>query len=296
MDKKMIKKGDLFAINYASLHCWDKVFSYVESPDGEDYTDIDIIDLKSVSDDKSDYARMLIVKYVGHGYVEEMLSGLKIRTMNIPNVFKFEDQDTIETIWDEEGILELDNFKKYFNNKLNRFTKTDKTSMIENLECLSKTIKESPLAYLDDTDFVFELDEEIKNKYKKVSDEERLKYLADLIKHSSKNAEKCIDIINESIEKTKIIKDENVEEDALEEQINNFSKRNINYRFRDYLQELATFVNKEDLSEDERKNITEEIQILKTAISQLQIKHGISEANESVENNISNTNGNKNFK
>ena len=95
MNKRMIKKGDIFAINYASLHCWDKVYGYLESPDGEDYINTDIIDTKELSDD---YDKFLIVKYVGHGYLEEMLSGLKIRTMYTPNVFRFEDQDTIEEI------------------------------------------------------------------------------------------------------------------------------------------------------------------------------------------------------
>lgn len=30
----MIKKGDIFAINYASLHYWDKGKQYIEPADG----------------------------------------------------------------------------------------------------------------------------------------------------------------------------------------------------------------------------------------------------------------------
>lgn len=293
MDKKMIKKGDIFAINYASLHYWDKENRYIETADGEDYTETDIIDLFDFKKDMDAYNQFLIVKYIGHGYVEEMLSGIKIRTMNKPNVFSFEDQDTIEEIWNEEGILELDTFKKFFNNKLNRFSKVDKSSMIENLEDLKRTIKESPLTYIDDTDYVYELNDQIKTEYKKISDEERLKFLAEIVKKSSKSAEKCNEIINETIEKTMKIEEEAVEKDYLEDQINQFSKRNMNYKFRDYVQELSSFVNKETLSDDERKNIEEEVEVLKTVISQLQFKHGIDGINV---NNQDNINTNKTFK
>ena len=213
--------------------------------------------------------------------------------MNKPNVFSFEDQDTIEEIWNEEGILELDTFKKFFNNKLNRFSKVDKSSMIENLEYLKRTIKESPLTYIDDTDYVYELNDQIKTEYKKISDEERLKFLAEIVKKSSKSAEKCNEIINETIEKTMKIEEEAVEKDYLEDQINQFSKRNMNYKFRDYVQELSSFVNKETLSDDERKNIEEEVEVLKTVISQLQFKHGIDGINV---NNQDNINTNKTFK
>lgn len=293
MDKKMIKKGDIFSINYASLHYWDKGNRYIETSDGEDYTETDIIDLFDLKKDMDAYNQFLIVKYIGHGYVEEMLSGIKIRTMNKPNVFSFEDQDTIEEIWNEEGILELDTFKKFFNNKLNRFSKVDKSSMIENLEYLKRTIKESPLTYIDDTDYVYELNDQIKTEYKKISDEERLKFLAEIVKKSSKSAEKCNEIINEAIEKTMKIEEEAVEKDYLEDQINQFSKRNMNYKFRDYVQELSSFVNKETLSDDERKNIEEEVEVLKTVISQLQFKHGIDGINV---NNQDNINTNKTFK
>ena len=293
MDKKMIKKGDIFAINYASLHYWDKGNRYIETADGEDYTETDIIDLFDFKKDMDAYNQFLIVKYIGHGYVEEMLSGIKIRTMNKPNVFSFEDQDNIEEIWNEEGILELDTFKKFFNNKLNRFSKVDKSSMIENLEDLKRTIKESPLTYIDDTDYVYELNDQIKTEYKKISDEERLKFLAEIVKKSSKSAEKCNEIINETIEKTMKIEEEAVEKDYLEDQINQFSKRNMNYKFRDYVQELSSFVNKETLSDDERKNIEEEVEVLKTVISQLQFKHGIDGINV---NNQDNINTNKTFK
>lgn len=293
MDKKMIKKGDIFSINYASLHYWDKGNRYIETSDGEDYTETDIIDLFDLKKDMDAYNQFLIVKYIGHGYVEEMLSGIKIRTMNKPNVFSFEDQDTIEEIWNEEGILELDTFKKFFNNKLNRFSKVDKSSMIENLEYLKRTIKESPLTYIDDTDYVYELNDQIKTEYKKISDEERLKFLAEIVKKSSKSAEKCNEIINEAIEKNMKIEEEAVEKDYLEDQINQFSKRNMNYKFRDYVQELSSFVNKETLSDDERKNIEEEVEVLKTVISQLQFKHGIDGINV---NNQDNINTNKTFK
>lgn len=293
MNKKIIKKGDIFAINYASLYCWDKVYGYLESPDGEDYIHTDIIDTKGLSDD---YEKFLIVKYVGHGYVEEMLSGLKIRTMYTPNIFKFDDQDTIEEIGYEEGILELDNFKKFFNNKLKRLSKTDKFSMIKNLEHIQTTIKESPIIYLDDDDFVFELSEEIKNKYKKVSDEERLKFLTEIIKESSISAGKCSEIINEAIEKTMKIEEETVEKDSLEEQVDQFSKRNINYKFRDYVQELSNFISKETLADDDRKRIEEEIEILKTVISQLQVKHGLNDTNDNTRNDINSIGDYKTFK
>ena len=289
----MIKKGDIFAINYASLHYWDKRNRYIETADGEDYTETDIIDMFDLKEDTDAFNKFLIVKYAGHGYVEEMLSGIKIRTMNKPNVFRFEDQDTIEEIWDEEGILELDTFKKFFNNNLNRFSKIDKSSMIKNLEYLKRTIKESPLTYIDDTDYVFELNDQIKTEYKKISDEERLQFLAEIVKKSSKSAEKCNEIINETIEKTMKIEEESVEKDYLEDQIDQFSKRNMNYKFRDYVQELYGFISKEVLSDDERNNIEEEVEVIKTVISQLQFKHGINGMNENNQNNI---NTNKTFK
>lgn len=296
MNKRMIKKGDIFAINYASLHHWDKRCRYIEQDDGEDYTETDIIDLFDFKDDRDDYKKFLIVKYVGHGYVEEMLSGIKIRTMHMPNVFRFEDQDTIEEIGNEEGILELDTFKKFFNNRLNRFSKINKINMIKNLEYLQRTIKESPLVYLDDTDYVFELNDQIKIEYKKISDEERLKYLAEIIKKSSKSAEKCSEIINEAIEKTMKIEEVTAEKDSLEEQIDQFSKKNTNYKFRDYVQELSNFISKETLADDDRKRIEEEIKILKTVISQLQVKHGLSYTNENFQNDINSIGENKTFK
>lgn len=67
----------------------------------------------------------------------------------------------------------------------------------------------------------------------------------------------------------------------------------MNYKFRDYVQELSSFVNKETLSDDERKNIEEEVEVLKTVISQLQFKHGIDGINV---NNQDNINTNKTFK
>lgn len=293
MGRKMIKKGDIFAINYASLHYWDKGKQYIEPADGGDHIVTDMIALFNFKKDMDAYNQFLIVKYIGHGYVEEMLSGIKIRVMNKPNVFDFEDQDTIENIYDEEGILELDTFKKFFNNSLNRFSKVDKSSMIKNLEYLKRTIKESPLTYIDDMDYVYELNDQIKTEYKKISDEERLKFLAEIVKKSSKSAEKCNEIINETIEKTMKIEEESVEKDYLEEQIEQFSKKNINYKFRDYVQELSSFISKETLSDDERKNIEEEVEVLKTVISQLQFKHGIDGINV---NNQDNINTNKTFK
>lgn len=258
-----------------------------------DHTVTDIIGLVDFKKDMDAYNQFLIVKYIGHGYVEEMLSGIKIRVMNKPNVFDFEDQDTIENIYDEEGILELDTFKKFFNNSLNRFSKVDKSSMIKNLEYLKRAIKKSSLTYIDDTDYVYELNDQIKTEYKKISDEERLKFLAEIVKKSSKSAEKCNEIINETIEKTMKIEEESVEKDYLEDQIEQFSKRNINYKFRDYVQELSSFISKETLSDDERKNIEEEVEVLKTVISQLQFKHGIDGINV---NNQDNINTNKTFK
>lgn len=227
MKEKMIKKGDIFAINYASLYYWDKRNSYIESADGNDYTETDIIDMFSFKDYRDEYKKFLIVKYEGHGYVEEMLSGIKIRTLNMPNVFRFEDQNTMEVIWDEEGILDLDTFKKYFHNKLNRFSKIDKSSMIKNLEYLQRTIKESPLTYIDDTDFVFELNDQIITEYKQVSDEERLKFLSEIIKKSNTSAEKCSEIINETIENTMKIEEKPTVRNSLEYQINKFSKESI---------------------------------------------------------------------
>ena len=165
--------------------------------------------------------------------------------------------------------------------------------MIKNLEYLKRTIKESPLTYLDDFDYVYELDDQVKTEYKKISDEERLKFLAEIVKKSSKSAEKCNEIINETIEKTMKIEEESVEKDYLEDQIEQFSKRNINYKFRDYVQELSSFINKETLSDDERKNIEEEVEVLKKVISQLQFKHGIDGINV---NNKDNINTNKTFK
>ena len=89
------------------------------------------------------------------------------------------------------------------------------------------------------------------------------------------------------------IEEESVEKDYLEDQIEQFSKRNINYKFRDYVQELSSFINKETLSDDERKNIEEEVEVLKKVISQLQFKHGIDGINV---NNKDNINTNKTFK
>ena len=45
MGRKMIKKGDIFAINYASLHYWDKGKQYIEPADGGDHTVTDMIAL-----------------------------------------------------------------------------------------------------------------------------------------------------------------------------------------------------------------------------------------------------------
>ena len=88
------------------------------------------------------------------------------------------------------------------------------------------------------------------------------------------------------------IEEESVEKDYLEDQIEQFSKRNINYKFRDYVQELSSLISKETLSDDERKNTEEEVGVLKTVISQLQFKHGITGMNA---NNQDDINTNKTF-
>lgn len=218
-NNKTIAIGQTFMVSSSNIEKWtknknttlvskDKYYEYFEYG----YSDIDL--------DHSDI--LFIVKYIGNGYVQEMVTG-EIMLLSRINKNLLEDNSDELVTADSKNIFIPTHFEDYENAE---FKVPTIMEYVSELELYKKRATNSPLIYnVVDGDLMFKIDEISKKKYLEHSNEERIALMKKYKEEALSSLKEIIKEIDTTIQSCSSISTETLDMAHLENDIYNFEKQ-----------------------------------------------------------------------
>lgn len=206
LDGNKLAIGQIFMINANSICKWTKKMEN----NGYYYYEYDVID-----SEQSDV--YFVVKYIGNGYIQEMLTG---ETMLLGRIFNYKCEDKPnELVTANECTNVLSRFEDYKNNL---FGKSTFAEYIYKLELYKKLATKSPLICDANMGYsMFKINDASKTVYLKYSNEKRIT----LIKKLKENALLSSEEVVEDIDKYNSISNEILDMAYLENEIYDFEHK-----------------------------------------------------------------------
>ena len=201
--------GQIFMINANSICKWTK-----KTKNGYYYNEYDVIDSK-----QSDV--YFVVKYIGNGYIQEMLTG---ETMLLRGIHNFECEDKPnELVAVNECTNVLSSFEDYKNNL---FEKSTIAEYIYKLELYKKLATKSPL--ICDANIghsMFKINDASKTVYLKYSNEKRIALIKRLKGIALLSSEEVVEDIDKAMKSYNSISNEILDMAYLENEIYDFEHK-----------------------------------------------------------------------
>lgn len=211
MNEIIIKKDGIYFLESVAFSCFA-----IDSINNE-YECIDYECGYVKNEDASNI--MYVVKYLGNGVFEEMLTGKKIIGYGDSGV-TYEDKGS-----DDVSKYCVLNYEDYI--KFNSSFSDKEITIIDyivDLKKIQKTIDRYPLTFCE-TDFLHEFTDENKKEYLKFNDEERVNQLISMYNIAQEESKKISSVIDEKIKKISVITPELLEEAYFDNQVYDFTRK-----------------------------------------------------------------------
>lgn len=215
-NKKKISIGQTFMISSKGILKWAKIeHTYGEACIFNTY-EYNYIKQKDEDD------ILFVVKYIGNGYVQEMLTGETMLLARIDERLLEDDSDELKTA-DSECICTPTKYEDLENYGFDSLSMPEYIAQLEEYKLL--TTKSPLICSVVEGELMFKIDEESKTEYLKHSNEERISLMNKYKEEALRSLEETIKDLDSTIQTYSRITSKTLDMAYLENEIYDFEKK-----------------------------------------------------------------------